>query len=139
MANGGGTLNFANSIIALNEAIRDIGPVLDQDDCSGALTSQGNNLVYVYNTLHCTINGPFTLADPLLGPLQDNGGPTRTHALLMGSPAIDAGNSGGCTDNLGAALTSDQRGQPRPLAGHGRCDIGAYEAPYLLLMPLLQR
>ena len=36
--------------------------------------------------------------NPLLGPLADNGGPTQTHALLPGSPAIDAGNPAGCTD-----------------------------------------
>jgi hypothetical protein len=46
-------------------------------------------------------------ADPLLGPLADNGGPTFTHALLPGSPAIDQGTSGG--------LTTDQRGSPRPV------------------------
>jgi uncharacterized repeat protein (TIGR01451 family) len=54
--------------------------------------------------------------DPLLGPLASNGGPTRTHALLAGSPAIDAG---------GGTLSSDQRGVARPqgLAP----DIGAFE------------
>jgi hypothetical protein len=63
--------------------------------------------------------------DPLLGPLQNNGGPTDTQALLAGSPAIDAGTSGG--------LNSDQRGIPRPIdipslpnAADGT-DIGAYE------------
>jgi hypothetical protein len=139
VANGGGTLTFANSIIALNETIIDFGPVLDTDDCAGVITSQGNNLVYDYHTLHCTINGPFTLTDPLLGPLQDNGGPTLTQALLPGSPAIDQGNSGGCTDNLGAPLTTDQRGRARPLAGQGLCDIGAFEAPHVLLLPLVSR
>jgi hypothetical protein len=64
--------------------------------------------------------------DPSLGPLQDNGGPTQTPALLNGSPAIDAGNPGGCTDNLGAILSTDQRGyipvlhlpQDPAIAGH---------------------
>ena len=56
-------------------------------------------------------------SDPLLGPLQDNGGPTQTHALLPGSPAIDHGsNSGG---------PFDQRGRPREVGGLP--DIGAYE------------
>ena len=61
--------------------------------------------------------------DPLLGPLADNGGPTWTHALLAGSPAIDhipAGVSG-CGDPIG----TDQRGVARP-QGAG-CDIGAFE------------
>jgi len=56
--------------------------------------------------------------DPLLGPLQDNGGPTQTHALLPGSPAIEHGsNTGG--------LLFDQRGRPREIGGLP--DIGAYE------------
>jgi hypothetical protein len=56
--------------------------------------------------------------DPLLGPLQDNGGPTFTHALLPGSPAINAGDN---TD----APEFDQRGLPRVTGP--RIDIGAYE------------
>ncbi len=65
--------------------------------------------------------------NPLLGPLQDNGGPTLTHALLPGSPAIDKGASSGSS--------TDQRGFPRPLDdpaidnaqdGDG-ADIGAFE------------
>ncbi|HUU62414.1 MAG TPA: right-handed parallel beta-helix repeat-containing protein [Dehalococcoidia bacterium] len=62
--------------------------------------------------------------DPLLGPLQDNGGPTETHALITGSPAIDA-----CI--VSCNLTTDQRGQPRPadgdIDGTYVCDVGAYE------------
>lgn len=61
--------------------------------------------------------------DPLLGPLQDNGGPTFTHALLPGSPAIDAGL------DSGAPLTTDQRGQPRIAGAH--VDIGAFEVQAL--------
>jgi hypothetical protein len=60
--------------------------------------------------------------DPLLGPLQDNGGPTLTHALLSGSPAIDAGNNAYATD-------WDQRGPgfPRITDGDPVIDIGAFE------------
>ncbi|HYN88617.1 MAG TPA: choice-of-anchor Q domain-containing protein [Ardenticatenaceae bacterium] len=69
---------------------------------------------------------------PLLGPLQQNGGPTPTHALLPGSPAIDGGDLAGCKDGTGAALSADQRGQPRPVDGDGNggaiCDIGAVES-----------
>jgi len=56
--------------------------------------------------------------DPNLGPLQDNGGPTFTHALLAGSPAIDVGSNADCPE-------TDQRGVTRPI--NGICDIGAYE------------
>jgi hypothetical protein len=59
-------------------------------------------------------------SDPKLGPLADNGGPTWTHALLPGSPAIDAGVGGG--------PTIDQRGVPRPQGA--ACDIGAFEVEY---------
>jgi hypothetical protein len=58
--------------------------------------------------------------DPLLGPLQDNGGPTLTHALLPGSPAIGAGDKTGHP-------RWDQRGRPYRRVVHGRMDIGAFE------------
>ena len=56
-------------------------------------------------------------------------GPTQTHALRQGSPAIDAGNAGGYTEDVGAILSSDQRGAPRPQRVY--CDIGAYESDTL--------
>ena len=67
--------------------------------------------------------------DALLGPLQDNGGPTLTMALLPGSPAL---GTGACTDAQGAPLPVDQRGFPRPQVTG--CDIGAFEnqAPTLI-------
>jgi hypothetical protein len=58
--------------------------------------------------------------DPLLAPLDDNGGPTFTHALLSGSPAIDAGNNAYATD-------WDQRGPGYPRIVNGIIDIGAFE------------
>jgi hypothetical protein len=112
-----GSFHAQDSIFAGNGA----------NDFSGELIAEGYNLIQ--NTDGCSITGNPTGslygADPLLGPLQDNGGPTWTHALLANSPCIDHGTAGG--------LTTDQRGAPRPLnvstipyAGDGS-DIGAYE------------
>jgi hypothetical protein len=64
------------------------------------------------------VNGNMVGVDPLLGPLADNGGPTQTHALLPGSPAIDRGRN-----DLG--LATDQRGFGR-VAGRA-ADMGAFE------------
>ena len=73
-----------------------------------------------------------------LGPLADNGGPTRTHALGTGSAAIDAVPDGQCTPyGGGAAFTIDQRGETRPLDGNGDgtalCDAGAFEVAGLTI------
>ena len=80
-----------------------------------------------------TGTGDIVDTDPLLGPLQDNGGPTFTHALLPGSPAIDAVPVAECTDPDGNPLTMDQRGSHRP-SGVG-CDKGAFELVILDIKP----
>ena len=64
--------------------------------------------------------------NPLLGALQDNGGPTLTHALLSGSPAIDSGDDSVVGSPL--FLTTDQRGAGFPRLQGAHVDIGAYEA-----------
>ena len=64
------------------------------------------------------------MSDAGLGPLQNNGGPTETHALLPGSDAIDQIPTFDCVDAKGEPLTTDQRGFPRD---DGMCDVGAFE------------
>jgi hypothetical protein len=68
-------------------------------------------------------DGDMINVDAKLGVLQDNGGQTFTHALKMGSPAINRGTPPRCEDHQGAPLDSDQRFSPRVQ----RCDIGAFE------------
>jgi hypothetical protein len=125
-----GLLNFQNTILAGNfESTQSIifgGVIAIFGDCVGTITSNGNNLMQEFFA-NCAVNGSGVLiADPKLGPLQNNGGSTQTHAALPGSPAIDAGNLGGCQDQFGAMLMTDQRGHPRGVNGD-RCDIGAFE------------
>jgi predicted outer membrane repeat protein len=89
--------------------------------CSVPLTSYGFD---VADDATCGLTAPGDLqgVDPLLGALADNGGPTRAHLPLLGSPLLDAIPlaAPSCT-----AFTADQRGLPRP-TGAG-CDIGAVE------------
>jgi hypothetical protein len=72
--------------------------------------------------------------NPKLSPLQNNGGPTFTQALLSGSPALEKGNNIVCTGSLVNSL--DQRGKPRPNPPGTNCDIGAFEAGPFLYLPL---
>ncbi len=97
-----------------------------EDDVFGSFSSQGHNLVGITNRsagfiasndLVGSLAGPL---DARLGPLADNGGPSFTHALLPGSPALDTGD-----DTVAAALATDQRGSPR-FSGP-QVDIGAFE------------
>lgn len=105
------------------------------------------DLGYVYSSGHnidsdgsCGLTDPTDLSnvDPMLGPLQSNGGSTPTHALLRGSAAIDRIPISACKyDHDGdpgtpeVALTQDQRCGARPREGDGAppsgCDVGAYE------------
>lgn len=122
------TVNLKNSIVAGNHDNTGSGsrapagsPLTVDPDCSGPMTTQGFNLIGTVSP-GCDITplaSDITDVEALLGPLAENGGPTLTHALLEGSPAIDKG--GDCPPPA-----TDQRGAPRP-AGE-ECDIGAYES-----------
>jgi hypothetical protein len=116
--NNGSTATFQNSIVANSPS---------GGNCSGTMTSSGYNLSSD-NTCNFNNTGDLNNTDPKLGLLQNNGGPTKTQALLSGSPAIDAGNPNGCTDSNGHLLKTDQRGKPRPdKEDSGGCDMGAFE------------
>jgi formylglycine-generating enzyme required for sulfatase activity len=114
------TLHFTDTVIANN----------GREDCalapagtygmleSGKIGANVNNFVGD-GTCDAVHSG-----DPLLGELADNGGATLTHALLPGSPAIDAVSVVSCT------VSTDQRGEPRPAvqtSAETPCDIGAFE------------
>jgi len=117
------SLTLRNSIVAGNSG--GSGP-----DCAGGFqtyASAGHNLL---GTLQgCPIVAAATdlvQIDSALDPLQDNGGPTLTHAPLPGSPAIDAGSQDLPGSGGDACEAADQRGVGRPQGS--ACDIGAYEA-----------
>ena len=121
------SVTINNSIIAGNTDNGTAPDVLAVDDVA-------NNL-FVRNSLIGNATGSGITAATgagnilnqaaLLGSLADNGGPTLTHRLLPGSPAIDAGNNALAVDRGGNALTNDQRGEAR--IAFGTVDIGAYE------------
>ncbi len=74
------------------------------------------------------VNGNIVGVDPKLATLADNGGSTLTHALLAGSPAIDAGSNSLAVDADGVRLAFDQRGPGFPRIQDGTVDVGAIEA-----------
>ncbi|MDC0834948.1 DUF4347 domain-containing protein [Geitlerinema sp. CS-897] len=126
----GGSLAIANSIVANNRN------ATDEDDIASFSTlppgiSLGFNLVGVdpegvFNATGDRAGTAIAPLDPLLSPLQDNGGPTLTHLPLDDSLAIDGGNIALAIDpTTSQPLLRDQRGFPR-LAGSAM-DIGAVE------------
>lgn len=87
---------------------------------SGTVTSNGYNLCSDNGSGLLTGPGDQVNTEPMLGPLQNNGGPTFTHELLTGSPAIDTGNP-----SFTPPPATDQRLFPRVF--NGRIDIGSFE------------
>jgi hypothetical protein len=120
----GGDAATVSTIIAGNDM-----PTADTyDDCYGSLTSAGYNLVGSGTGCAAGAAGDQTTSTPGLAPLAENGGETATHALLIGSPAIEQipDGAGGCA----TGLTTDQRGMVRADGanrGGTHCDVGAFE------------
>lgn len=110
-------LHIDSSIVAGNLAFGTATPlqIVTVHDIGGA-----NNLI---TSASAALPADTLSGDPLLGPLADNGGPTRTHRLLPGSPAIDHGN------NL-LDLAFDQRGDGHARVSGAAADIGAYESEF---------
>lgn len=143
VANGGGAVNNNNggTVKLVNSVIAENGSQLGAD-LLGSFVSLGHNLLgnisgssgFTLGTNNPNgdlVGASFAPVFAMLGPLQNNGGPTQTRALLPGSPAIDAGDncvgmavaSGGC---LPTPLTTDQRGVSRQV--NLTVDIGAFES-----------
>lgn len=120
-ADAGGAIYASDNIVIRNSIVAGNTPAASQCATGGSesprIHSAGWN---IDSGESCNFDGPGDMenTDPQLGPLQDNGGPGLTHALLAGSPAIDTANAASCP-------AVDERGQSRPV-GNG-CDIGAYE------------
>lgn len=94
-------------------------------DNSNTTTQAFGSFTLPANVINATINGnqPTSLS-AILSPLANNGGPTQTHALVDGSPAIGVGDNLICASEPINSL--DQRGEPRPLIDN--CDLGAFES-----------
>ncbi len=126
----GGNLNGAAGTISMTHTL-----IADFDGGANCFWAAATIVSLDYNIASddsCPLSQANDLpnTDVLLGPLQDNDGPTETHALLSGSPAIDAGD-------LAACPTTDQRGYGRPFGP--TCDRGAYENGFYIYLPFITR
>jgi CSLREA domain-containing protein len=118
---GGAQMDVKGSIIWGNTRSGTIPN--DVGGTAAGYNSLGYNLIGAGNgATQFTADGDQAGVDALLSALAENGGPTQTHSLLAGSPAIDAGT---CTDDAAFPVLTDQRGVTRPQGI--TCDIGAYE------------
>lgn len=120
-----GTVTVTSSTIAGDASVHGgvwtvTGTLIEGDCLFGVITSNGYNIESPGNTCSFDQSTDKTgVPDPMLGPLQNNGGPTETHALLPGSDAIDQISEAACE------IDEDQRGVARPQGPS--CDVGAFE------------
>jgi hypothetical protein len=119
--NGGGICN--GSALEIESTILNAGASGQNIfNDGGTIASNGYNVSSDDGSGYLTGTGDQTNTDPILGPLQDNGGPTRTHRPFPGSPAIDAGDPGFTPPPF-----YDQRGPGFDRVVNGRIDIGSFE------------
>ncbi len=135
IGDGGGIFNptlsspgiVNNTIVAGNESTPGVpNDVIGFVGGTFVVISGSNNLIGDASSaggLTNGVDGNIVGADPLLGPLQNNGGPTETHQLLASSPAIDAGDNA----LIPAGVLFDQRGAGFDRIVNGSVDIGAFE------------
>jgi filamentous hemagglutinin family protein len=120
-----GTVDIGNSIVAQNTA--GTSPDIGSSTLGVGYTNAGWNLIGDNTGFATTftngVNGTIIGVNPMLAPLANNGGPTQTHALLPGSPAINAGNNA----LIPMGVTEDQRGTGFPRIAFTTVDIGAFE------------
>jgi hypothetical protein len=126
---GGGILNTQTLEIG-NTVLKAGNPGANISNNGGTVISHGYNLSSDDGAGVLTGPGDQINTNPLLGPLQDNGGPTFTHALLPDSPAIDAGDP-----NFAPPPFFDQRGPGFDRVANGRIDIGSFEVQGLASTP----
>jgi hypothetical protein len=120
--NGGGIANGNNGSVHIGNTIVKTGTSGVNIVNTGTFTSDGYNLSSDDGGGFLTAPGDQINTDPMLGPLQNNGGSTATHAPLTGSPAIDAGDP-----NFTPPPLYDQRGPYHVRVFNGRLDIGSVE------------
>ena len=136
---GGGIYSVTGTQFALVNTLIARNTILDapiDDDCNSRVETFGRNLFG--NPAGCVVVGPDPTGIILpveFGPLQDNGGPTATHALLAGSVAIDGTFAATPCRDFDGLLPTDQRGFPRTAGA--RCDVGAYEFGSVNPTPLI--
>lgn len=122
--NGVEIRNYGGPLATVENTIFEVGPEGHSivSDWSSTVQSFGYNLSSDDGGGYLTGPGDQINTDPMLGPLQDNGGPTFTHGLLLGSPAINAGDP-----NFVPPPDYDQRGPGFDRVRNGRIDIGSFE------------
>ena len=129
LGNSGVYFNNASgtTIATFNNTIVDSAVLGLESGSNGSTLAGGNNLFANADPGISGLGNRFNQTS-LLGPLADNGGPTLTHALLLGSPAYNAGNNTLALDESGSLLLTDQRGERRNQ--FATVDIGALESEF---------
>ena len=131
----GGSATLSNTIVAGNFQ-GSSGSISNDFSTDAIVSSSSFNVIGQFSSsgfsgtglVNGVNNNQVGVINPGLGSLANNGGPTMTHALLSGSPAINAGSNALAVDQNGNALTTDQRGTGFNRIVNGTVDIGAFES-----------